>query len=237
MLDQKSIAVLPFANLSSDPENEYFSDGMTEEIIGGLSKINGLKVTARTSSFAFKGVKEDVRIIGNKLGVSTVLEGSIRKSGERIRISAQLIRTDNGFHIWSENFDRKMEDIFALQDDISLLIADRIRENFGHMEISDHLISAPTNNVDAYELYLKGRFYLKKWNLVDIRRGATYFEQSKTADPDFDLPYFGAGLCYSLLGSWGAMDQEPAFEQAEKAFHKGNKTGKRSVYASLYRHA
>ena len=115
LLNQKSIAVLPLENLSSDPENEYFSDGMTEEIINALSKIEGLKVTARTSSFVFKNARKDVRHIGNELGVSLVLEGSVRKSGDKVRITTQLVRTDNGFHIWSENFDRKLDDIFALQ--------------------------------------------------------------------------------------------------------------------------
>lgn len=135
LLNQKSIALLPFDNLSADPEREYFSDGMTEEIINALSKINGLKVTARTSSFPFKGLKENVRIIGNQLGVATVIEGSIHKSGDRVRIAIQLIKTDKGFHIWSERFDQTLKDIFELQDEISLLVADRIRENFGQMEI------------------------------------------------------------------------------------------------------
>ena len=137
---------------------------MTEEIINALSKINGLKVTARTSSFVFKKQKKDVRHIGNELGVSLVLEGSVRKSGNRLRITAQLIRTDNGFHIWSENFDRELEDVFELQDEISLLIADKIREDFGHMQIADHLVTSPTSNIEAYELYLKGRFFFFSWN-------------------------------------------------------------------------
>lgn len=229
MIDQKSIAVLPFDNLSSDPENEYFSDGMTEEIINALSKINGLKVTARTSSFVFKNQKEDVRIIGNKLGVSTVLEGSIRKSGERVRITAQLIRTDNGFHIWSENFDRRLEDIFALQDEISLLIADRIRENFGHIELEEHLVEQPTENVEAYQLYLKGRHHFLTWNLVEMKKGLTYFTRSIELDPDYDQPYFGMALCFSLLGSWGHMSKEDAFPKAEAFIQKGNALQHNSV--------
>ena len=155
MIDEKSIAVLPFENMSSDPENEYFSDGMTEEIINALSRIEGLKVTARTSSFVFKHHKQDVRKIGKDLGVSLVLEGSVRKSGERLRITAQLIRTDDGFHIWSENFDRKMTDIFELQDEVSLLIADKIREHFGHLHIQEHLVDVLTDNIDAYQLFSK----------------------------------------------------------------------------------
>ncbi|MEQ8909633.1 MAG: helix-turn-helix domain-containing protein [Vicingaceae bacterium] len=231
LIDQKSIAVLPLKNLSSDEENEYFADGMTEEIIYALSKIGGLKVTARTSSFIFKDKKEDVRSIGNKLGVSTVLEGSIRKSGNRIRITAQLIRTDKGFHIWSESFDRKLSDIFELQDEISLIIADKIRENFGHLNIQDQLVESSTKNIEAYELYLKGRFYLKKWNLEDIARGAQYFEDCIKQDPKYDLAYFGAGLCYGLLGSWGYMNRAVAFQKAEFYFAKGKAIDIESVYA------
>ncbi len=229
MIDQKSIAVLPFDNLSSDPENEYFSDGMTEEIINALSKINGLKVTARTSSFVFKKQKEDVRIIGNKLGVTTVLEGSIRKSGERVRITAQLIRTDNGFHIWSENFDRRLEDIFALQDDISLLIADRIRENFGHIEITEHLVEQPTENIEAYQQYLKGRHLFLTWNLVEMQKGLSYFARSIELDPTYDQPYFGMALCYSLLGAWGYMPKQEAYLLAESFIESGNKLQHQSV--------
>ena len=230
MLNQKSIAVLPFANLSSDPENEYFSDGITEEIINALSKIEGLKVTARTSSFAFKGKQEDVRLIGNQLGVETVIEGSVRKSGNKVRIATQLIRTDNGFQIWSERFDRELADIFELQDEISLKIAEKIRENYGHLNIQDQLVNATTDNIEAYQLYLKGKYYHKKWNLPDIAKGAQYYEQSLKADPKFDLPYYGAGLCYSLLGSWGYMDQNKAFKLADDFFARGEKRNTQSVY-------
>ncbi len=229
LIDEKSIAVLPFENLSSDPENEYFSDGMTEEIINALSKISGLKVTARTSSFVFKQQKKDVRHIGNELGVSLVLEGSIRKSGSRVRITAQLIRTDSGFHVWSENFDRELADIFQLQDEISLLIADKIREDFGHINVDDRLVYPQTTNVDAYELYLKGRFYFFSWNLVDIERAITYFDRAITIDPSYDQPYFGASLCYSLLGGWGYLAKEEADRKAEQYLSKGNRLGKTSV--------
>ncbi|WP_424961827.1 helix-turn-helix domain-containing protein [Ekhidna sp.] len=232
MINQKSIAVLPLDNLSSDPENEYFSDGMTEEIINALSKIDGLKVTARTSSFVFKNVKKNVRHIGNELGVALVLEGSVRKAGNRVRITTQLIRTDNGFQIWSESFDRKLEDIFALQDEISLLVAERIRENYGHLELSEHLVTPKTNSVEAYDTFLKGKYFLKRWNLEDIQKGALLYEKSAKLDPSFGLPLYGAGLCYSLLGSWGAMDKEHAFKRAEGFFLQGNKIDDpKSVYS------
>ena len=193
---QKSIAVLPFLNLSRDPDNEYFSDGITEEIINALTTIPGLKVIARTSTFAFKGKNVDVRTIGAQLGVSTILEGSVRKASNRIRITAQLVRADDGTHLWSKNFDRELEDIFALQDEISLLIADQIRENFGHFEIQDHLIHAPTQNIEAYNLYLKGRYYHLKWNAKDLIQGVEYYKQSISKDPDFHFALFG---CSDML--------------------------------------
>ncbi|HKL39314.1 MAG TPA: hypothetical protein VJ894_01480, partial [Cryomorphaceae bacterium] len=187
MINQKSIAVLPFDNLSSDKDNEYFADGITEEIINALSKIQGLKVTARASSFSYRGTKPDVRIIGNDLGVSTVLDGSLRRAGNRVRISAQLVRTDSGFHIWSENFDREIDDIFKLQDEISILIAEKIRENYGHLEIAGHLAAKPTDNIDAYELYLKGRFNHLKWDWEGLQNGIKYYEESIAKDQSFAL--------------------------------------------------
>jgi TolB-like protein/AraC-like DNA-binding protein len=232
LINQKSIAVLPLENLSSDLENEYFSDGMTEEIIAALSKVKGLKVAARTSSFAFKEIKKDVRHIGNELGVSLVLEGSVRKFGDQVRITTQLIRTDNGFQIWSENFNRKLDDIFALQDEISLLVAERIRENYGHLELKEHLVTPSTESIDAYDTFLKAKFFLKRWNLKDIQKGALLFEQSAKLDPAFEMSLFGAGLCYSLLGSWGAMEKEYAFKRAESYFQKGGEGQQpKSVYA------
>ena len=142
--DIKSIVVLPFVNMSADPENEYFSDGITEEIINALTQIQGLKVIARTSAFTFKNQQIDVRLIGKQLGVSTILEGSVRKAGKRVRITTQLINAEDGSHIWSRNFDRELSDIFVLQDEVSLLIADQIRENYGHLELPSTTTSIPT---------------------------------------------------------------------------------------------
>ena len=207
----KSIAVMPFKNLSSDPENEYFSDGMTEEIINALSQIDGLKVTARTSSFAFKDARQDIRQIGKELGVSLVLEGSVRKSSERLRINAKLVRTEDGFQIWSRNFDRMMTDVFELQDEISLLLADKIREHLGHLSIQDHLVQINTDNVKAYQCYLKGRYCYNKWDMPGFAEAAREFEKSILEDPTFDLPYFGIGLSYSFLGSWGRHGKRIGF--------------------------
>ncbi|MEQ9308595.1 MAG: helix-turn-helix domain-containing protein [Balneolaceae bacterium] len=202
MIDNKSIAILPFLNLSSDSENEYFSDGITEDIINALTRVQGLKVTARTSSFAFKGRHMDVRHIGNQLGVSTVLEGSVRKSKKRVRISAQLIQTTDGFQIWSGRFDRDIEDIFELQDEISLEIAEQIRENFGHLEIGKHLVNVPTQNIQAYNLYLKARYNHLRWDSEGIGNAMKFYPQCIEMDPDFSWPYFGAGYCHSMFGSW-----------------------------------
>ena len=233
MTTQNSIAVLPFDNLSSDPENEYFSDGMTEEIINALSKVEGLKVTARTSCFAFKTNKQDIRKIGKDLGVSMVMEGSVRKAGNRVRITAQLIRADDGFHIWSENFDRKLDDIFELQDEISLLIADKLREHGGHFDIDDHLVNAPTNNITAYQLYLKGRYYFNKWTLPTFIKAAECYEQSIQEDPTFILPYFGAGFSYSCLGSWGGMDQQVAYGRVESYYEQGKRLSNSTFFGYM----
>ena len=214
-LSEKSIAVLPFINISTDPDNEYFSDGMTEEIINALSKIEGLKVTARTSSFAFKGKQMDVRIIGNQLGVSSVLEGSIRKSGDRLRITTQLVRTDNGFQIWSAHYDRKLVDVFELQDEISLLIAEKIRENFGHFSIQEHLVKPETSNIEAYQAYLKGRFYQLKWNQEGFVTAVENYKTSIQADHSYPMPYLGLSLCYTYLASWNFMPRKEGYQQAQ----------------------
>lgn len=231
MINQKSIAVLPFDNLSSDPENEYFSDGMTEEIINALSKVEGLQVTARTSSFLFKNKKEDVRHIGNKLGVSTVLEGSIRKSGDRVRITSQLIRTDNGFHIWSENFDRNLTDIFELQDEISLLIAEKIRETFGHLEINEHLVSPSTQNIKAYELFLKGTYHFKRKDFDDIQLALKLFEEAVTLDPNYAEAYAYMGETYIHMSGFNLLTPEEGFKNARKSAEKAIEINKEEARA------
>lgn len=210
----KSIAVLPFVNMSSDSDNEYFSDGITEEIINALTTINGLKVIARTSSFAYKNKNEDVRIIGQQLGVSTVLEGSVRRVKNRVRITAQLIETNEGTHLWSQNYDRDLEDIFVVQEEISLLIADLIRQNFGHFEIQEHLIEQPTNNIDAYQLFLKGRSYQLKWTPESITKATTYYNQAIVLDKNYAKAYYANLQCYGLLAMWGYMPYEEAMSLA-----------------------
>ncbi|KPM47650.1 helix-turn-helix domain-containing protein [Jiulongibacter sediminis] len=212
--------------MSADPENEYFSDGITEEIINALTTVKGLKVIARTSSFAFKNKNMDVRTIGEQLGVNTVLEGSVRKAKNRVRITAQLISTLDGTHFWSKNFDRDLEDIFAVQDEISLHIADKIRENFGHLNVKEHLIEAPTHNIEAYDLYLKGRYQHLRWDGEGIRNSVELYEHCVTIDPSFALPYFGLAYSYAMYGSWG--NNKNILQLSEENHRKGFKLDKQS---------
>lgn len=217
---ERSIAVLPLLNLSPDHESEYFSDGMTEEIINALTKVQGLKVTARTSSFAYKGKDIDAREIGRTLGVSTLLEGSVRKFGNRLRIMVQLVQVDDGFHLWSNKFDRQLEDVFALQDEISLLVADKIRENFGHLEMQDQLVVKATRNIEAYDYFLKGRALMLKWTLPDIERAIECYKEAIAQDENFVRAYYEVVWCYYILISWGYYDKGEAEETAAAYFHK-----------------
>lgn len=230
IIPEKSIAVLPFVNMSPDPDNEYFSDGITEEIINALTTIKGMKVISRTSSFSFKGKNIDIRTIGNQLGVKTILEGSVRKAKTRVRITAQLINTDDGSHLWAKNFDRELDDIFALQDEISLLIADQIRENFGHFELQEHLIEAPTNNIEAYNQYLQGRYYQLKWNDEDMQKGIDCYKNSIALDPQFALPYFGAALSYGIIAAWRFIPYGEGIQQADHYLKEGLKINPHSFF-------
>lgn len=177
-----SIAVLPFANLSGDKENDYFSDGLTEEIINVLTRIPRLKVTARTSAFAFRGKDVDIRTIGEALGVRTVMEGSVRRSGNRIRVTAQLINASDGYHLWSERFDREAADVFAMQDEIATAIARAFE-----VKVSPGATRRPTQSADAYEHYLKAQYYSLKWTAESMGRARSHFEQAIALDPEFAL--------------------------------------------------
>ena len=199
----KSIAVLPFVNMSNDADNEYFSDGVSEEIINALTSIDGLNVTARTSSFAFKNVNQDIRKIGEKLGVSTVLEGSVRKSNNQLRIGAQLSRTSDGFNIWAQNFDRELVDVFDIQDEISLLIADQIRENFGHFEIDDRLINLSNISPSMYETYLKGKYLLNTFVKEEIEKGIELLKEVVAESPNFAHGYSTIHYGYNMLVAAG----------------------------------
>lgn len=222
-MTSKSIAVLPFVNISNDIENEYFCDGITEEIINALTKVKGLKVIARTSSFAFKNKNIDVRQIGGQLGVATVLEGSIRIFKNNIRINVQLIRTNDGFQVWSQNFDKNLDDIFELQEEISLLIAEQIRENFGHLNISEHNSSIGTKNINAYKIYLKGRSLQLNWALEDYIKAIDCYKKSVSIDENFYDAYFALCRSYGILSSWGFINKKEGQEKANFYLDKGFK--------------
>lgn len=222
-IPDRSIAVLPLVNLSPDPDNEYFSDGMTEEIINALNKVNGLKVTARTSSFSFKNKELDVRDIGKQLGVRTVLEGSVRKAGNQLRITVQLAEAVDGYQLWSESFDRKLEDVFALQDEISLLIADKIRENFGHLDVQEQLVPKATDDVEAYQLFLKGREQMLNWTAEGISSAVELFKLAITKDPKFVRAYYELiWSCYILM-AWKLHPDETLYNLAEEYFQRAEK--------------
>ena len=210
----KAIAVLPLANMSADPENEYFSDGMTEEIINALSKVPGVHVASRSSCFAFKGKKDlNARQIGEKLGVTTLLEGSVRKVGNRIRIAAQLVNVDNGYQLWSETYDRQLEDIFALQDEISRSIVDALKLK---LVGAGAAVVAPTNSLDAYTTYLKGRFHFNKFTEIGLRKANDLFQNALLQDPGFARAYAGiADVWCDLADDWVAPDD--AYPRAKSA--------------------
>lgn len=199
--------------MSQDPENEYFSDGLTEEIINALTKVVGLKVTARTSSFAFKNQNKDIRSIGQELNVANILEGSVRMAQDRVRITAQLINVADGFHFWSETFDRDLNDIFKVQDEISLLIADKLREETGHFPIGDQLVDAPDIPLATYQHFLKGKYLIQKMNKIDVEAGIEIMKELTVSNPSFPLPYLKLHKGYSFLGTVGVMPTEEAFAQ------------------------
>lgn len=215
-----TIAVLPFVNMSPDKENEYFSDGVSEEIINALARIEHLKVTSRTSSFYFKGKSLPLKEVAVQLGVAVILEGSVRVSGKVIRITAQLIHAREDFHFWSENWDRKLENIFEIQDEISLLIADKIREQFGHMEISDHLVPKQTDRIEAYEYSLKARYYFNKWNPDDAKTAINYWNKALNLDHNHVESYVGLADAYGFLATTGFLPYVEAWQKTREYTQK-----------------
>ncbi len=210
-----SIAVLPFVNLSAERDNEYFSDGITEEILNALAKVEGLSVTSRTSSFAFKGKNLDIREIGKKLGVKTVIEGSVRKYGNRIRVTAQLIDSENGYHKWSENYDRDLEDIFAIQDEIANSIVAQLKKSISLRKPEKELVKATTENIEAYNLYLKGLYYWNKWTPEFVLKAIKHLEEAIIICPDFAMAYARLSACYVYLGAAGFMSNKIAYSKAK----------------------
>jgi TolB-like protein len=218
----RAIAVLPFSNLSAEPDTEYFSDGLTEELIHGLTKVGGLMVVAWSSAARLKGQPYDVREIGRQLSVSTVLVGSVRSSGERLRVMAQLIDTANGQYLWSETYDRLVEDLFAIQEEISRAIVKTLQikllDRPGAPEIR-----RGAYNLEAYNLYLKGRFQWNKRTADGLKRGVHYFEQAIEVDPGFAPGHAGLADSYSLLADYGLVRPEDIMPEAEAAARKALK--------------
>jgi TolB-like protein/Tfp pilus assembly protein PilF len=215
--EHPSIAVLPFANMSADKENEYFSDGLAEEIINELAQIPGLKVTARTSAFAFRGKEQDIRKIAETLNVRTILEGSVRRAGNRIRVTAQLINAADGYHLWSQRFDREMADVFAMQDEIAMAIAGALQVK---LAARPNAIRRHTPNFPAYEAFLKGRHQLLQGTPDAFARAHLYLGEAIALDPEYSEPHAELGQVYLVLGALGLR---PAREVMPLARAEANK--------------
>lgn len=215
-----TIAVLPFVNMSSDPENEYFSDGITEEIINALAKIDSLQVTSRTSSFYFKNKSVPIKEVAETLAVSVILEGSVRTAGNTVRITAQLIQAEDDFHFWSETWDRKLENIFEIQDEISLLIAEKLREHYGHFEIAEHLVEKQTDSLDAYEYSLKAKYHFNKWNPDDVAKSIDLWDKALTIDPNHIASLVGIADAYGFMGVTQRMPYEEAWTKTAEYTNK-----------------
>ena len=220
MIKNKSIAVLPFVNLSNNIDNEYFCDGLTEEIIYALAKIKDLVVTSRTSSFYFKNKKVTANEIREKLKVATFIEGSVRASKKKMRITVQMIDTLEDFHFWSETFDRNPDDIFEIQDEISLFIAEKLREHVGHIEIEDKLVEPIDVPVKIYREYLKGRYYLMKLDYDSSLKAIEIFKSIIKKSPKFANPYLDINQAYTFMGTMGLLPAFEAFQKAQPFFEK-----------------
>lgn len=218
-----SIAVLPFANMGADPEEEYLGDGLAEEITTALARVNALQVAARTSAFAFRGRNVDVRTVGRELGVATVLEGSVRRSGGHLRITAQLVKVADGYHLWSERFDREAEDVFSIQDEIAQSVVAALKLILTDTE-RHALERIPTQSVRAYEYYLRGRHYLHQTRRQSLQYARAMFTQAIAVDPDFALAYAGIADCSSLLHVY-YPSVEAAVAQGEEASRQAVELG------------
>ena len=216
--EERSIAVLPFVNMSDDPGNEYFSDGISEELLNVLVKVDGLTVASRTSSFAFKGKELSVPEIAEKLKVNHVVEGSVRKAGNRVRITAQLIDVGSDRHIWSETYDRELADVFAIQDEISLRIVEALKIALG-AETVDAMSAAghPTENLEAYELYLQGRYFWQRRGGNNIRKAISLFTEAIDLAPDFARAWSSLAAAYVTLPVYADADEAESYKRAEEA--------------------
>jgi serine/threonine-protein kinase len=211
---KSSIAILPFVNATADPENEYLSDGITEDLITALAQVRGLQVPARTSTFQFKGANEDVRRIAARLDVDTVLEGSVRKSGNRLRITAHLVSAADGYTLWAQTYERNEADLFAIQDDLSRTIIEQLKITLTEEQ---PISGGHSRNVEAYHRYLKGRYFWNKRTEGDLQRAAVYFQQAIDAEPAYALAYSGLADAYNMLGYGCYLSPVEAFPRAKIA--------------------
>jgi TolB-like protein/Tfp pilus assembly protein PilF len=211
-----SIAVLPFADMSPGKDQEYFCEGIAEELIDGLTKLEGLQVAARTSAFQFRGKGHDVRELGERLRVQTVLEGSVRKAGNRIRVTAQLVNVADGFHLWSDKFDRDLDDIFGIQDEISLAIVESLRIRLLGSE-KERLVKRRTRDREAHSLYLKGRYFWNRRYEVGLKKALEHFQRAIDKDPHYALPYVGIADSYNILGWYDFLPPKEAYPRCKEA--------------------
>ncbi len=210
-----SIAVLPFVDMSSEKNQEYFSDGLAEELLNDLAKIPGLRVAARTSSFQFKGKNEDLRTVGEKLNVGAILEGSVRRQGSRVRITAQLIKVGDGFHLWSETYDREMNDIFAVQDEIARSVAGSLKVALLGKKTA--IPSSQGTNADAYNAYLQGEYFLKRHGKENLEKSLGYYEQTIKLDPGYAPAWVGLAAARSDQADRGYLPVEEGYRKAREA--------------------
>jgi len=218
------IAVLPFTNMSGDPENEYFSDGITDDLIGALTSLKGLSVAARTSSFAFKGRNVELATIGSTLGVGTVLQGSVRRSGNRVRVTVQLMNAAEGTQLWSERYDRDLDDIFAIQDEIVRGIVDQLKLTLG-LDQTATLVAPQTDDLEAYQLYLRGREAAYMRSPASLRRAIEYFRQALGRDPNYARAHLGLAEAHIGLGVYQYIPTIVANDVATAALQAAERLG------------
>jgi len=214
-----SIAVLPFTNLSADKENEYFSDGLAEEIINALAHVSGLRVTSRSSAFSFRGKDVEMREIGSKLGVEHVLEGSVRKASNRIRVTTQLVKASDGFQVWSGRYDREMTDIFAVQDEIAQGIVEKLKGKLSAAPLASSS-ERHSRNLDAYNAYLRGRHYLWRIDVASVNRARECFEKAIALDPNYALAYTGIATGLFMLSAIAVADAITSLTEAKRLLEK-----------------
>jgi len=214
MLDRKRVAVLPFYNMSPNPDDEYFADGMTEELITTLSKIGEISVISRTSVMQYRKAPKNVKDVGKELDAGTILEGSVRKAGNMVRIAVQMVDAGKDKHLWAESYDRNLHDIFAIQTDIAKRVADALRVNILAGE-KEQIEKKPTISTEAYTLYLKGRHYWNERSKEGVTKAIEYFKQALKLDPNYALGYSGLADCHLILAQWGFEDPSTNFQKAE----------------------